>query len=141
MTKKDEVAITWWLLPTVEELRMLHTSLTKKRTNIMKLNLMLLALLSSSAAIAETNVFPDPSDSWRETPQVMDIAKVQLLALGMTKGQIYRLLGTPHFDEGLGADKWNYWFVNSAQQTCQLRIDFDHKARLSGTDWAGAGCM
>jgi OmpA-OmpF porin, OOP family len=106
----------------------------------MKINLMLLSLLSASPALAERPHFPDTGDSWRENAMVLDSVKVQGLAVGMSKRQIYRILGAPHFDEGLGADVWNYWFIDAAKANCQLRIDFDDAARIKKVEWNAEAC-
>ncbi len=53
-----------------------------------------------------------------------------LVRRGMTKDQLYQLLGRPHFQEGLiGVREWDYLFhlraADGSTRTCQYKVLFD----------------
>lgn len=70
---------------------------------------------------------------------------------GVTKDQLYYLLGRPHFSEGFGAKEWDYLFhfhtpdagVNNVT-TCQFKVLFDSESLGRSFYWRsvgeGAGC-
>ncbi len=70
---------------------------------------------------------------------------------GVTKDQLYYLLGRPHFSEGISAKEWDYLFhfhtpdlgVNNVT-TCQFKILFDTESIARSFYWRsvgeGAGC-
>lgn len=65
---------------------------------------------------------------------------------GMNKRQLYALLGTPHFGEGLwGVREWNYVFnlrpvVAAAPLQCQFQIQFDGAGVAVSHAWQPASC-
>ncbi|EAN6152200.1 outer membrane protein assembly factor BamE [Salmonella enterica] len=75
---------------------------------------------------------------------------VALLRPGMTKDQIYALLGRPHFAEGVfRVREWDYLFHfrtgEEAVTTCQFKVIFNSHFISQGNYWkpvfpAGAGC-
>lgn len=78
---------------------------------------------------------------------------LSLLKQGMTKDQIYALLGRPHFAEGvLNVREWDYLFHFrtgeagiEAVTTCQFKVIFDSQFISQGNYWkpvspAGADC-
>lgn len=59
------------------------------------------------------------------TPEAM-----ALVRRGMSKDQLYQLLGRPHFQEGLvGVREWDYLFhrpsAGGGTQSCQYKVLFD----------------
>lgn len=72
---------------------------------------------------------------------------VRQVAPGMTKTQLYALLGVPHFDEGVfGVTKWNYIFNfrktagDSDYSQCQYQVTFDKKHRAEAVHWKPESC-
>lgn len=63
---------------------------------------------------------------------------------GMTKTEVYRLLGHPHFREGIaGVHEWDYAFkLRGAgnEATCQYKILFDDAMRSAQSFWFPASC-
>lgn len=65
---------------------------------------------------------------------------------GAAKLEVYRLLGHPHYREGMfGVHEWDYVFQlpNGTQgqyATCQYKALFDDQMHLSQTFWHPAGC-
>lgn len=75
-----------------------------------------------------------------------DIADLRRFAPGMSKRQLYTLLGTPHFNEGMwGVREWNYLFNFRTAQgaeyfTCQFQVRFDGKGIAQGGYWKPESC-
>ncbi|MGM3371835.1 outer membrane protein assembly factor BamE, partial [Escherichia coli] len=77
----------------------------------------LLAACRSHAPVADgpaegTAVhFPEASKASLKEGIYPDVADLRRFAPGMSKRQLYTLLGTPHFNEGMwGVREWNYLF-------------------------------
>ncbi|STZ77258.1 OmpA family protein [Bergeriella denitrificans] len=69
--------------------------------------------------------FPDPS------------ALAQIRA-GMSREQVYTLLGEPHYNEGVRVREWDYLLnFNTPRgvQTCQYKITFDQSRLAQGFYW------
>ena len=93
----------------------------------------------------ENPVFPDPKsvtfNKDRGTfPTSDELANVKA---GMTKAQLYTLLGRPHFDEGMfGVREWDYLFhFHTPGQgtdnvtTCQFKVIYDIKKYARSFYW------
>ncbi|WP_158078934.1 OmpA family protein [Moraxella caviae] len=68
-------------------------------------------------------------------PNLEDLSKIKE---GMTRAQIYDLIGEPHFNEGLRVKNWTYLFhFRTAQgvETCQYNIGFDKDKRAQAFHW------
>lgn len=68
-----------------------------------------------------------------------DLSSLQEIRSGMTKDQLYYLIGRPHYSEGFRVNEWNYLFhFNTPGQgtdgvtTCQYKVLFD-KHRFART--------
>lgn len=63
---------------------------------------------------------------------------------GMSKDQLYNLLGRPHFGEGLfNVKKWDYVFNYrdaGEHKVCQMQIHFDKDMLVKGFYWKGQDC-
>lgn len=88
-------------------------------------------------------VFPDPQDvslSSGTYPNLDDLAQVQN---GVTRDQIYELIGRPHFSEGFRVREWDYLFhfrTADGVQTCQFKIVFDHDKIARNFYWSPQDC-
>lgn len=104
---------------------------------------------------ADHQVWPEPDsvtfDDRQGTYPSPDA--LALLRPGMTKDQIYALLGRPHFEEGVfRVQEWDYLFHfrtgetgTEAVTTCQFKVIFDSHFISQGNYWkpvypAGADC-
>ena len=92
-------------------------------------------------------VFPDPAKSTRPEGTFVNLENLRKVQPGMTKGQLYDLLGTPHFNEGVvGVRKWNYIFdfrkVDGAADysSCQYQVVFDKNHQAQAVYWKPEAC-
>lgn len=91
-------------------------------------------------------VFPPRASSWMKEGDFVNLANLRQIRPGMTKNQLYALIGPPHFDEGVFfVHVWNYVFdfrigPGSEFVTCQYQIRFDDHARVAATYWKEPDC-
>ena len=90
--------------------------------------------------------FPEASKASLKEGIYPDVADLRRFAPGMSKRQLYTLLGTPHFNEGMwGVREWNYLFNFRTAQgaeyfTCQFQVRFDSKGIAQGGYWKPESC-
>ncbi|MEH6422610.1 outer membrane protein assembly factor BamE domain-containing protein [Pseudomonas sp. CGJS7] len=69
---------------------------------------------------------------------------VRKMAPGLTKNQVYDLLGRPHFREGVfGVREWNYIFhfrADGKVTTCQYQVIFGSDKLTESSHWSGSAC-
>lgn len=101
---------------------------------------------AESGAATEVN-FPDPSRASMPEGIFANIENLRKIAPGMTKGQLYNLLGAPHFNEGLmGVHTWNYILDfrksdgSNDYFSCQYQVDFDKDYRAQHFYWKPESC-
>ncbi len=88
--------------------------------------------------------FPDPARAYPAGGTYVSLDGLRQYAPGMNKQQLYALLGTPHFGEGMwGVREWNYLFnfrrtVGAPPIQCQFQIHFDGKGVAVGQSWKPA---
>lgn len=97
-------------------------------------------------ADATTVHFPEVSKASLKEGIYPDVADLRRFAPGMSKRQLYTLLGTPHFNEGMwGVRVWNYLFNFRTAQgaeyfTCQFQVRFDSKGIAQAGYWKPESC-
>lgn len=90
--------------------------------------------------------FPDPSKAYVREGTFVNIDNLRLFAPGLNKEQLYALLGTPHFSEGMwGVNEWNYLFnfrsnPGSEFFTCQFKVTFDRSGAAQAGYWKPQAC-
>ncbi|WP_158752679.1 OmpA family protein [Dyella sp. S184] len=91
--------------------------------------------------------FPDPAHASRPEGTFVNLENLRNVAPGMTKDQLYALLGAPHFSEGVfGVRKWNYIFDFRKPEggdgffRCQYQVAFDKDHLASGFYWKPEAC-
>src|SRR5690606_38671929 len=88
-------------------------------------------------------VFPDREDvvlADGTFPNLDSLAQVQE---GVTRDQIYDLIGRPHFAEGFQVREWDYLFHFRTPQgvrTCQFKVLFDRDKIARSFHWAPEDC-
>jgi len=102
---------------------------------------------AGDAPAADTLVsFPEASKASLKEGTYPDVADLRRFAPGMSKRQLYALLGTPHFNEGMwGVRRWNYLFNFRTAQgaeyfTCQFQVQFDGKGIAQAGHWKPQAC-
>lgn len=81
--------------------------------------------------------FTSQTGTW---PSLDDLQKVRS---GITRDQLYQLIGNPHFNEDLRATEWDYLFNFRNQkgaQTCQFKVLFDEDQIARNFYWKPQSC-
>jgi OmpA-OmpF porin, OOP family len=109
-----------------------------KKTTLLLLALCLLPTPSFAAD------FRPLRRSWLEEGQVIHPATVKQVVIGMSKDQVYRVIGAPHFNEGIGSVTWNYIFQlqsdgKKVANNCQYLIHYKHR-KIDEIRWRDQAC-
>src|SRR5699024_8066727 len=75
----------------------------------------------------------------------VNLENLRKMQMGVSKDQVYDLLGRPHFDEGLfNVHEWNYTFHlptgEGGYRTCQYQVWFDDEMLANGLHWRDTDC-
>lgn len=95
---------------------------------------------------SDTIIFPDPENAWVKGGVNPNLENLSKISSGMTKDNIYSLLGHPHFSEGIiRVREWDYLFnfnkdSNTTPQICQYKIIYDDDMHLRNTYWKPESC-
>lgn len=89
--------------------------------------------------------FPEQNDAWIEQGTYVNMENLRKIHPGVSKPQVFDLLGRPHFGEGLFAVRdWNYIFNlpkgDGTYQVCQYQISFDKEMLIKSTHWKDQVC-
>jgi OmpA-OmpF porin, OOP family len=98
----------------------------------------------SPQGVAGEVVFPDPANIVMKGGTFPNLGDLRVVGPGMTKDQLYQLLGRPHFHEGyVGVREWDYLFhfrKNGQIITCQYKVVYDEDYLAQTFHWAPASC-
>jgi len=87
---------------------------------------------------------PERAHPLLESKVHADLDALRKVQLGASKLEIYTLLGSPMFREGIaGVHEWDYLFklpTTQGEVQCQYKVLFDKAMRASETFWNPAGC-
>ena len=92
---------------------------------------------------AQTPVFPDPARTTFEMGSYPNLDDLRQVRNGVTRDQLYGLLGRPHFAEGFNVREWDYLFHFNAPdgvKTCQFKVLFDADRIARNFHWAPQAC-
>ncbi|AOB29890.1 hypothetical protein AKI39_03075 [Bordetella sp. H567] len=91
-----------------------------------------------------TLAWPDIKQATRAGGSYPDPAHLAMVKAGMSKYQLYDLLGPPHFHEGmLMVREWDYLFhlrTPTGDQLCQYKVLFDRNRVVAGVHWRTPSC-
>ncbi|MBQ9293196.1 MAG: OmpA family protein [Campylobacter sp.] len=91
--------------------------------------------------------FPDLNKTWIDAPTHPNSENLGKIEKGMSKDQIYFLIGHPHHQEGMYAVReWDYVFnlkkkAGDPDKICQFKIIYDKDYRVGSTFYNPKGCM
>ncbi|WP_242108617.1 OmpA family protein [Luteimonas aquatica] len=90
-------------------------------------------------------VFPKAEDIVLKDGTFPNLDNLRAIGPGVTKDQLYALLGRPHFREGYaGVREWDYLFHfrqdGGGVTTCQYKVIFDKGYRGQSFHWAPESC-
>jgi outer membrane protein OmpA-like peptidoglycan-associated protein len=88
-------------------------------------------------------VFPSPDNIVLKEGTFPNVDNLRQIGPGVTKDQLYYLLGRPHFHEAHGAGEWDYLFhfrKGNDIVTCQYKVIFDEDKRGQTFHWAPESC-
>lgn len=127
--------------------------------NICSIIVLLVAVTLSACGSVSKNIasdgrsageleWPSPHSvtSTHEGGTFPDVSQLRLVQSGMNKHQISKLIGYPHYNEGLvGVREWNYLFSfhtpnSTAVMECQYKVLFDDKKLARSFYWQPASC-
>jgi outer membrane protein OmpA-like peptidoglycan-associated protein len=98
----------------------------------------------SDKGTTDEPVWPDPADTSFDTGSYPAVENLRLVGPGMSKDQLYNLLGRPHFAEGLaGVREWDYLFhfrTANGDLTCQYKVLFDKDKLARSFLWKPEAC-
>lgn len=88
-------------------------------------------------------VFPDQEDVSLLSGTFPNLDSLALVQNGVTRDQLYDLIGRPHFAEGFQVREWDYLFhfrTADGIRTCQFKIVFDKDKIARSFYWAPQDC-
>lgn len=98
----------------------------------------------SAQGVAGDVIFPSVDKIVLKEGTFPNVESLRKVGPGVTKDQLYYLLGRPHFREGYaGVREWDYLFhFRKGQEvtTCQYKVIFDEDHRGQSFHWLPAGC-
>ena len=126
----------------------------KKYTRLALLVAGLTLLSACTRSVSDVNaegktdnpVFPEKTDAVRKDGSFVNVDNLKQLRPGLTKAQVYELIGVPHFDEGVFRVKeWDYIFhftqPNKTVRTCQFKVLFDSDMKAQSFFFLPENCM
>ncbi|WP_116137212.1 outer membrane protein assembly factor BamE [Trinickia diaoshuihuensis] len=105
-------------------------------------------LIGLAACAGPTDTaFPAPDLATTPDGTFPNLDQLRMVEPGMTKAQVYPLIGPPHFHESVFHVRvWNYLFrFRDAEDskkalTCEYQIQFDAHGRITRTRWQDQAC-
>lgn len=91
-------------------------------------------------------IFPEIHNAVRDDGTYISFENISKVKPGMTKENIYELIGVPHFNEGVFAVKeWDYILhigtASGKEITCQYKILFDSRLKVGSTWFKPENCL
>lgn len=94
----------------------------------------------------EHPIFPAQSDAVRDEGAFVNTDNLKKMRAGLTKTQVYELLGVPHFKEGVfRVAEWDYVFhfikADNSVFTCQYKVLFDSEMKAQSFYFLPENCL
>ena len=92
---------------------------------------------------AKEVIFPDPvKQATQPEGSYPSTESLRNLRAGLTKTQVFQLLGPPHFVEGFGAREWDYLLhLQGTNVVCQLKLIYDKQTQVGSIYSKPEGCL
>lgn len=102
--------------------------------------------ISDDGIVQQENiVFPALEDSWNKQGQFPNSESLSKIRAGVSKDELYQLIGAPHFREDNRAREWDYilkfYRPDESVQICQYKIIFDKQYKGQEFYWSPADCI
>ena len=98
----------------------------------------------SLEGVAGEVIFPAADSATFKDGTFPNVESLRLVKPGVTKDQLYYLLGRPHFDEGFArVREWDYLFhfrEGDTVRTCQYKVIFDKDYQARSFHWLPEDC-
>lgn len=89
--------------------------------------------------------FPDMKNATLEEGIFPNLDNLAVIGNGVSKKQLYQLIGRPHFHEVNGAREWDYIMkfrnLDDSVRTCQYKVIFDKDKIARSFFWKPADCL
>lgn len=101
--------------------------------------------ISNQGTIAAEDIhFPALEKAWRKDGLSPNRESLSKIYSGISKDELYQLIGYPHFDESNRAREWDYIMkfhqADSSIKVCQYKVIFDENFRGQEFYWLPADC-
>ncbi|HGM5493352.1 TPA: OmpA family protein [Serratia fonticola] len=99
-----------------------------------------------SSGTTKNPIFPEPATAVRTEGSFVNLDNLKQVRRGDTKAQLYELIGTPHFKEGvMRVKEWDYIFhftkVDKSLLTCQYKVLFDSNMKAQSFYFLPQNCL
>lgn len=102
--------------------------------------------ISSKGTVADRDdiVFPALDKAWQKDGQFPNTENLAKIRAGVSKDELYQLIGRPHFSEANRAREWDYimkfYQADNSVKICQYKVIFDDKFKGQEFYWLPADC-
>lgn len=87
--------------------------------------------------------FPALDKAWQKGGQFANSENLTKIRPGVTKDELYHLIGRPHFSEAQKAREWDYilkFYVGDEVKVCQYKVIFDKDFKGQSFYWKPTDC-
>lgn len=101
--------------------------------------------ISNQGTIAAEDIyFPELNKAWQKDGQFPNRENLSKIRPGVTKDELYQLIGRPHFSEAQHAREWDYimkfYQPDNSVKICQYKVIFDTDFKGQEFYWKPADC-
>ncbi|MDO4896493.1 MAG: OmpA family protein [Moraxella sp.] len=102
--------------------------------------------ISDDGRVADSQdiVFPKLDKAWQKDGQFPNSENLSKIRAGISKDELYQLIGRPHFSEAQKAREWDYilkfYQADDSVKICQYKVIFDKNYKGQEFYWLPADC-